>query len=65
MTQRSAFVLHVRPDKIDHYVEAHRQVWPEMLRALTDAGIRHLDKEVISFEKMFAGITRVLTVTTA
>ena len=31
MTQRSAFVLHVRPDKIDEYVEAHRAVWPEML----------------------------------
>jgi L-rhamnose mutarotase len=41
MTQRSAFVLHVRPDKIDQYVEAHRQVWPQMLQALTDAGIRN------------------------
>ena len=41
MTQRSAFVLHVRPDRIDEYVEAHAEVWPEMLRALTDAGIRN------------------------
>jgi L-rhamnose mutarotase len=41
MTQRSAFVLHVRPDKIDEYVEAHRNVWPEMLAALRDAGIRN------------------------
>lgn len=41
MTQRSAFVLHVRPDKIDAYVEAHRNVWPEMLTALRDAGIRN------------------------
>ena len=39
MTQRSAFVLRVRPDKVDAYVEAHRNVWPEMLRALGDAGI--------------------------
>ena len=39
MTQRSAFVLHVRPDKIDEYVEAHADVWPEMLQALRDAGI--------------------------
>lgn len=41
MTQRSAFVLRVRPDKIAEYVEAHRNVWPEMLAALRDAGIRN------------------------
>jgi L-rhamnose mutarotase len=41
MTQRSAFVLRVRPDKIDAYLEAHRNVWPEMLTALRDAGIRN------------------------
>jgi len=26
----------------------------------TDAGLRHLEQEMASFEKMFAGITRVL-----
>lgn len=41
MTQRSAFVLHVRPDRIDEYVDAHRAVWPEMLEALRAAGIRN------------------------
>jgi L-rhamnose mutarotase len=41
MTQRSAFVLRVRPDRIDEYVEAHRNVWPEMLAALREAGIRN------------------------
>jgi L-rhamnose mutarotase len=41
MTQRSAFVLKVRPDRIDEYVEAHRNVWPEMLDALRAAGIRN------------------------
>jgi len=41
VTQRSAFVLHVRPDKIDEYVEAHKNVWPEMLAALHAAGIRN------------------------
>jgi L-rhamnose mutarotase len=41
MTQRSAFVLRVRPDKVDDYVEAHRAVWPEMLAALQEAGIRN------------------------
>jgi L-rhamnose mutarotase len=41
MSQRSAFVLRVRPDRVDEYVEAHRNVWPEMLEALRDAGIRN------------------------
>jgi L-rhamnose mutarotase len=41
MTQRTAFVLKVRPDKIDEYVEAHRNVWPEMLDAIRAAGIRN------------------------
>jgi L-rhamnose mutarotase len=41
MTQRTAFVLRVRPDKIDQYVEAHRAVWPKLLDALRDAGIRN------------------------
>jgi L-rhamnose mutarotase len=41
MTQRTGFVLHVRPDKIEEYVEAHRHVWPEMLDALRGAGIRN------------------------
>ncbi len=41
MTQRSAFVLRVRPDKIDEYVDAHQNVWPEMLAALHEAGIRN------------------------
>src|SRR5262245_17854095 len=36
-----AFVLQVRPDKIDEYVEVHRHVWPAMLEALRNAGIRN------------------------
>jgi len=35
---------------------------PTRIYRVTDAGIRHLEKEVFSFEKMFAGITRVLSV---
>jgi DNA-binding PadR family transcriptional regulator len=35
---------------------------PTRIYRLTGAGIRHLEKEVISFERMFAGITRVLAV---
>ena len=41
MTQRSAFVLRVRPDRVEEYVQAHREVWPEMLDALRNAGIRN------------------------
>ncbi len=41
MTERSAFVLDVRPDRIDDYIEAHQNVWPEMLDALRAAGIRN------------------------
>jgi L-rhamnose mutarotase len=41
MTQRQGFVLRVKPERIDEYVEAHRHVWPEMLQALRDAGIRN------------------------
>jgi L-rhamnose mutarotase len=41
VTQRTGFVLQVRPDKIDEYVEAHRHVWPDMLDALRGAGVRN------------------------
>ena len=41
MTQRTAFVLQVRPERIEEYVRAHRAVWPEMLDALRSAGIRN------------------------
>ena len=35
---------------------------PTRIYRLTDAGLQHLEREVSSFEKMFAGITRVLAV---
>jgi PadR family transcriptional regulator, regulatory protein PadR len=38
---------------------------PTRIYRLTDAGLKHLEKEVLSFEKMFAGITRVLAVAKA
>jgi PadR family transcriptional regulator, regulatory protein PadR len=33
---------------------------PTRIYRLTDAGLMHLDREVVSFERMFAGISRVL-----
>jgi len=41
MTQRAGFVLRVKVDKVDEYVQAHREVWPDMLDALRGAGIRN------------------------
>ena len=38
---------------------------PTRIYRLTEAGVRHLEREVVSFEKMFAGITRVLAVAKA
>ncbi|MCV2490062.1 L-rhamnose mutarotase [Geodermatophilus sp. YIM 151500] len=37
---RVCFTLQVRPDRLDDYRERHAAVWPEMLRALRDAGWR-------------------------
>jgi L-rhamnose mutarotase len=41
MSERTAFVLNVRPDKVDEYIRAHAEVWPEMLAALREAGYRN------------------------
>lgn len=38
---------------------------PTRIYRLTEAGGRHLEAEVASFERMFAGITRVLAVARA
>ena len=37
---RVCFTLQVRPDRLAEYRERHAAVWPEMLRALHDAGWR-------------------------
>ena len=38
---------------------------PTRIYRLTEAGVRRVEEEVVSFEKMFAGITRVLAVARA
>jgi L-rhamnose mutarotase len=38
---RSAFVLTIKPDKVEEYVKAHQEVWPEMLAEISAAGIRN------------------------
>jgi L-rhamnose mutarotase len=37
--QRVAFLLQIKPGKIEEYEEAHRHVWPEMILELQSAGI--------------------------
>lgn len=39
--QRVCFQLQVRPERMAEYVERHRAVWPDMLRAIADAGRRN------------------------
>jgi transcriptional regulator len=38
---------------------------PTRIYRVTEAGVGHLEREVVSLEKMFAGITRVLAVARA
>jgi L-rhamnose mutarotase len=38
---RYCFLLHVQPERIAEYRARHREVWPEMLRALRHAGWRN------------------------
>jgi L-rhamnose mutarotase len=39
--ERVCFLLQVRPERLEEYRERHRQVWPEMLDALREAGWRN------------------------
>jgi L-rhamnose mutarotase len=38
---RVCFLLQLRPDRIDDYLQAHQEVWPEMLEALSATGWRN------------------------
>lgn len=38
---RAAFLLHIKPDRVDEYVAAHAHVWPEMRAAISAAGIHN------------------------
>ncbi|SEN26842.1 L-rhamnose mutarotase [Nonomuraea pusilla] len=39
--QRVCFLLKVREERLDEYRERHREVWPDMLDALSGAGWRN------------------------
>ena len=36
--ERVCWTMRVRPEKLDEYKARHRDVWPDMLAALNDAG---------------------------
>lgn len=40
MAERVCFLMHLRPELVDEYLTAHRDVWPEMLDALRRHGWR-------------------------
>lgn len=39
--QRTCFTFQVRPGREEEYERRHREVWPELLQALTGAGVRN------------------------
>jgi L-rhamnose mutarotase len=39
--ERVCFLLQVRPERLEEYRARHRDVWPEMLAALREAGWRN------------------------
>jgi len=39
--ERVCFLLRVRDDRLDEYRARHREVWPDMIAALTETGWRN------------------------
>ena len=40
--ERKAFLLRLKPEYTEQYIEAHRNVWPELLETYRKAGITKL-----------------------
>jgi L-rhamnose mutarotase len=41
LAQRCAFILKLHEGKEEEYIRRHRDIWPEMLNMLREAGIRN------------------------
>ena len=39
--ERVCFLLQIRPERMEEYLQAHTEVWPEMLDALSATGWRN------------------------
>lgn len=48
---RYCFVIELKEDCIDQYVDIHRNVWPEMLKAIKNAGAQ---EEILYIYKNFS-----------
>jgi L-rhamnose mutarotase len=38
MSQRVCFTMRINPEFVDEYEQRHAEVWPEMLKALSESG---------------------------
>lgn len=53
--QRACFLLHVKPEKLEEYLEVHQHVWPEMLKRLSDTGWKNYSLFVEAATGMVVG----------
>ncbi|MEE4023460.1 L-rhamnose mutarotase [Gordonia sp. PKS22-38] len=54
-TQRVCFVMHLKPERVDDYLDAHTTVWPEMLDALRESGWRNYSLFLREDDSMIVG----------
>lgn len=54
--ERVCFLMHLRPELVDEYLEAHRTVWPEMLEALRRHGWRDYSLFVREQDGLVVGV---------
>ena len=40
--ERLAMVYRVKPEKKDEYIKAHKEIWPEIVRGLKEAGCHEM-----------------------
>lgn len=53
---RTCFLMRLRPELVDEYLEAHREVWPEMLEALRRHGWRDYSLFVQREQALVVGV---------
>ena len=46
--QRVAFLIRVKPEKLDEYKKLHSPVWPELTAELKASGMRNYKAEKVS-----------------
>ena len=40
--ERIALCFRVKPEKLEEYIKAHREIWPEITQGLKDAGCKEM-----------------------